>query len=446
VPTTFNSEINRFVNSKGDAIPRVKVRDEVRKLTTHVQNEAGKIAKSHLAGTISLTEFHSRMAETLKAGHLVAAAIGRGGFARMNQSDWSRVGSKIAWQSGFLAKFVNKIDSGILSPKLTNYRAGLYASALWTTYNQTMMQTMKEETSVGKNPERCRLITNSEEGCLECAADEAIGWMSVDDMGEIGSRLCGDFCKCEIEFENDDLNIEDFELQLTDAVSDELGLVESGSEPPTLEAYSKVSFQNENDLPQEQLISFARLSGVPDDYVGNVSITRVATQSGEEGLWRVATQSEGPLQMVRVINLSEKIIENESFTILDKSIYNGTQIFAKQVEEAAAQGYKHIETYAVGGGGKNGAYTWLRLGYEPQLSGASNDVFTPAGQFHRIVKQYNKLHGTQLKDVRDFMATKQGQDYWKANMKSFDGVFNLEKDSRSMKTLEAYLKERGFKK
>ena len=60
----------------------------------------------------------------------------------------------------------------------------------------------------------CRLITNSQEGCQECADDEAAGWVDVNDMKEIGTRECGDFCKCDIEFE-DEFNLTDEDITVT---------------------------------------------------------------------------------------------------------------------------------------------------------------------------------------------------------------------------------------
>jgi hypothetical protein len=235
VSHSFDPDIKRFVDAKGNAVPRGVVRDEIRKLTSHVSKEGAKISKAFQAGDIALPEFQNKMAELLKAGHIAAAAVGRGGIDRMSKADWGKVGNKIAWQNKYLERFANKINAGAVSPAMTKYRAGLYSSALWTTYNQTMTETMKEESSLGKNPEQCMLVTNSAEGCDECAADEAIGWMSVDDMGEIGSRLCGDFCRCEIIFENDDLNIDDFEIKMdldlslpTDEIMAAMDAVEPG--------------------------------------------------------------------------------------------------------------------------------------------------------------------------------------------------------------------------
>lgn len=66
---------------------------------------------------------------------------------------------------------------------------------------------MAEQTASGV---MARLITNSQESCPDCAADEADGWVPIEEMKEIGSRECQWFCKCDIEFSDDDGTMPDF--------------------------------------------------------------------------------------------------------------------------------------------------------------------------------------------------------------------------------------------
>jgi hypothetical protein len=187
----------------GRKVSRTAVRNEISKLLDHVGNESARLAKQLRAGSINVAEFELQMRELLKSAHIIAASVGKGGRSRMLLSDWGRVGSKIRWQYGYLSRFARKLKSGAVSEAATASRARSYASSIYVSFSRTFQKSQREFIEGGKNPERCRLVTNSEEGCVECAADEAEGWMSVDDMGEIGSRICGDFCKCDIVFEDD---------------------------------------------------------------------------------------------------------------------------------------------------------------------------------------------------------------------------------------------------
>lgn len=202
MPHDYDLRLKKY-RKDGRVVSRLAVRGEINKLTDHVAKESAAIAKEYKAGIIKLFEFETRMRELLKSAHIIAASVGKGGRARMTQSDWGSVGAKIKWQYGYLNKFARKIGRGSISELATASRAKSYSSSVLVSFYNTFMEAQTEFIEDGKNPQRCRLITNSEEGCVECAADEAQGWISVDDMGEIGSRLCGDFCKCDIEFEDE---------------------------------------------------------------------------------------------------------------------------------------------------------------------------------------------------------------------------------------------------
>ena len=56
---------------------------------------------------------------------------------------------------------------------------------------------------VSKEPQ-VRLVQSSQEGCVECNSDAAEGWVNESDCKELFSRLCGDWCLCEIEWQDDE--------------------------------------------------------------------------------------------------------------------------------------------------------------------------------------------------------------------------------------------------
>jgi hypothetical protein len=204
-PLNYSKKLKRFLTGTGKPVSRTAVREEINRLTRHVAAEAATLSKQLRAGQITLTQFEAQTGSLLKSGHIIAASIGKGGRANMGAADWGRVGAKIKWQYKYLAGFARRIARGTISEAMTSYRATLYASSIYASFSATFLDSMQQFVAGGKNPERCRLVTNSEEGCDECAADEAEGWVSVDDMGPIGSRICGDYCKCDIEFENDEI-------------------------------------------------------------------------------------------------------------------------------------------------------------------------------------------------------------------------------------------------
>lgn len=203
MPHDYSRKQKAFIKD-GRKVTRAQVRGEIDKLTGHVAKESARIAKRLQSGRIDAVEFELQMRQLLKSAHIVAASVGKGGRVRMTQADWGRVGAKIKWQYGYLQKFARKVAKGGISDSMLASRAKSYATSIYTSFMRTYQDAQTEFVADGRNPLKCRLITNSEEGCVECAADEAEGWVSVDDMKPIGSRICGDFCKCDIEFADDE--------------------------------------------------------------------------------------------------------------------------------------------------------------------------------------------------------------------------------------------------
>ena len=201
MPYDFITSNGKYRGPDGRLISRVELRGLIDKLSSFVVRRSKNIATRFDAGKITAAQFNAEMRELLKAGHIVAASVGRGGKAQMTAKDWGKVGAKIRWQYGYLDKFARKLERGAIAN--TANRARQYVNAIYVSYATALQETVKELGPVKGEDIKVRLITNSREGCIECENDEAEGWMAVDDMAEIGTRLCGDFCLCFLEFSDD---------------------------------------------------------------------------------------------------------------------------------------------------------------------------------------------------------------------------------------------------
>jgi hypothetical protein len=204
----YDEKRKRFVTASGRVRTRAELRREIDGLVSHTKREAKRLAQSVYSGKITAVEFDIAMRELLKSGHIVAASVGRGGRDRMSARDWGKVGQKIKWQYGYLTKFSRKIARDILSEAASANRVQLYADALHVTFYRSFYDEMKdrpEDQPTGKDgkPLLVKLVQNSMEGCPDCKADADEGWMELDEMGELGSRECGDFCKCDLVFSDD---------------------------------------------------------------------------------------------------------------------------------------------------------------------------------------------------------------------------------------------------
>ncbi len=118
----------------------------------------------------------------------------------------------------------------------------------------------------------------------------------------------------------------------------------------------------------------------------------------------------------------------------------GLDIFSKQVENAAEEGFEYIATHAAGGPGEsmNGYYTWPRFGYNQSiksLKDLNRDIY------NKVIVKF-----PQASSIRDLMMTEAGRNWWKENGGDLHNAkFDLKEGSWSRYIMDEYLEERASK-
>lgn len=199
---TYNPKTKHY-EQDGKRISPARITALIGKLIDRSKVEAKRITKRYADGAITYEKWYEAMVSLIESAQIVAASVGRGG--RELVENWGKVASRVAWQQDFLPRFGRDIASDKLSEAQTANRAGMYADASYVTYQNEAMDAQKDGSGV-----MARLITNSAEGCSECAADEAEGWMPLDEMTPIGERICQAFCRCSLEFSDSEGDGTDF--------------------------------------------------------------------------------------------------------------------------------------------------------------------------------------------------------------------------------------------
>ena len=195
----YDDQTNEYTDDDGNVIELAALLLLIDRLTYATKRQAKLLASKLESGAISFEQWQSSMISLLKSAHITAAATGRGGLDRLTANDWGRIEKKVTWQASYLPRFGAAIAAGTVAGAALLRRAASYGSSPYISFSDARMEAAK---ATGK-PMLCRLVQNSKEGCSECTADAESGWMPVDDMGEIGSRICGDFCLCFVEFSDE---------------------------------------------------------------------------------------------------------------------------------------------------------------------------------------------------------------------------------------------------
>jgi hypothetical protein len=192
------------------------------------------------------------------------------------------------------------------------------------------------------------------------------------------------------------------------------------------------------DFMKKNKVSATRarlIAGAPTD--AHVKIQKGMHRGGIRVIVSGTDPQAGKYVMSR--NIFERqegmVLENYMFDVENSGTGFGTNAFAQQVAHAEKQGIQKIEVHAVGGGGPgmNGHYTWPRLGFDTEIRSVGG-----RDRAHRDeIRAYADKHS--LSRVSDFMRSAEHRDWWKNNGSSFDGEFDLSKDSLSRRVLDGYV-------
>lgn len=194
---TYSESSQRFRDDvTGRFVPAREVNAAVDRVIAAASNNVRTITAQLQSGAITLPQWQTQMAAEIKPLHVGAAAMGRGGFPQMSQSDYGWTGQRLRTQYGYLREFANDIASGKqpVDGRLVN-RAVMYAEAARSTQREMqrrlgIMMLRQEERNV---------LGASDRHCAACVGCTARGWVPIGSLPPVGSRTCLSRCKCTIQ-------------------------------------------------------------------------------------------------------------------------------------------------------------------------------------------------------------------------------------------------------
>jgi hypothetical protein len=146
-------------------------------------------------GGISLAEWRTGMAQSVKTTHLASSALANGGWQNMTPAMYGRVGQTVRTQYQFLDKFASDIASGKQKFDGTlDRRVKMYTDAGRSSYEAAKRA---EDRVRGYDEERN--VRHAQDSCDDCLEATDLGWQPVGIISIPGSRTCRTNCKCTLE-------------------------------------------------------------------------------------------------------------------------------------------------------------------------------------------------------------------------------------------------------
>jgi len=177
--------------------------DEITTSRNNIRQISERLAESE----INIAQWQTEMRHEMKIIHTQTAALQKGGWDQMTQSDWGAVGQLTREQYQFLENFAIDIETG--RQRLRNLagevngqflrRADLYAQAGAGTHSQMERRQARQNAEI--THER-RVLDPRAQHCACCPAQEAKGWRLIgnNDLLKIGACDCSSNCRCKFVF------------------------------------------------------------------------------------------------------------------------------------------------------------------------------------------------------------------------------------------------------
>lgn len=197
MPFVWSESASRYRDATtGRFVPTQQINNAVETVIRSAADRMVGFSQQLQEGTLSLSQWQAAMINELKPLHVGAAAIGRGGWAQMSQSDYGWTGQKLRAQYAFLNNFAHDIAVGTqpMDGRLLN-RTAMYAAAARGTQREMARRTGQ---MIGRQEER-NVLGASDRHCSQCVSCSSQGWVPIGTLPAIGSRICVSMCKCTIQ-------------------------------------------------------------------------------------------------------------------------------------------------------------------------------------------------------------------------------------------------------
>jgi hypothetical protein len=180
---------------------------EARRLFLEMRQEAFRKTVTRLTGqlrdgTMNLDAWAKAMKGEIKSLHTTSAAVGRGDWRSMSQSDWGKVGAEVKKQYQFLRGFVDDIAANDGKPFSARHiiRANMYGGAGRGSFERAQETLQVEE---GGNTEY-RWDLGVAEHCPDCVEYSQQGWVEAGSFEPAfpgsGHTVCLSNCKCRLTY------------------------------------------------------------------------------------------------------------------------------------------------------------------------------------------------------------------------------------------------------
>ena len=191
----WNDEAARFTDARGRFVAGEKIRDALDDYLDAKSAAARAISEQLQRREISLREWQDYMGRELTKNALNAAALARGGAARLDDAALESVGRFVQSELKYLEKFAVGIELGQPTDGRFLNRTKQFMQAARTHFHEAQRAEMN-----GRGFDEERSIRHARDSCAGCLFWSSAGWQLIGTVALPGERDCRRNCRCTLEY------------------------------------------------------------------------------------------------------------------------------------------------------------------------------------------------------------------------------------------------------
>lgn len=193
----WDSRAARFRDtSRGQFVSRDRILNLLDVQIRHAENRLGDLVTAIHEGTLSPGMGQTLMRDELRRLHLQNAALGKGGFDRLDFRDYGRAGRQLRDTYARMGNMVQGIANGRVSIDQALNRVNGYIGEARRNFFVTEREALQ---ATGRSYEERRRL-NAKESCRDCVRWASMSWQPLGVLPVPGEQSrCNANCRCAME-------------------------------------------------------------------------------------------------------------------------------------------------------------------------------------------------------------------------------------------------------
>lgn len=186
--------------TSGRFVSRQRIVDLLNTQISGAEERMATLTTALAEGRLAPAAYQSAMRNELRQLHIQNAAMGKGGFDRLTQSDYGRTGALLREDYARLTNMVRGLERGEVSVAQAVNRVQGYVGSARVNFFAAEREAMQEAQRQGGATYEERRFLSPGNICRDCDAYAAMGWQPIGVLPVPGmGSVCSYRCRCRLE-------------------------------------------------------------------------------------------------------------------------------------------------------------------------------------------------------------------------------------------------------